>query len=638
MASISRAARRGTAVLAAAAVSCFAAMPAASAVPAPVIVPAADQLITSSSLEWGVRESFRSYIQGPIAQGEWTVTGASADTGGIVTWQGGAGEFDPETGVGSASFSGGVHYTGHWDHFTEGEPALSVEIENPTVEIEGTTGTLYADIEAQSLDQQTMGGTQVALAELSLPGGVDAEEDYVSAVATAALTADGAEAFAGFYESGEELDPLSFSFALAPAPQEQEEVEEPQEGEEPAEETPSAEEAEDEPVEEESAAEEVPAPEEAEPSGSSGSGNAQNSSNNSGSSSSGNSSNNSGNGNSSSSGNNSNNSGSSTGSGNSGGSSSSSNSSNSESNTSNASGSTTSGSSSASSSNTSTPNAAASSSGVSNSGGSSSSAPAAGTAPAESSVLNSSVLPEQEEAVTTEVVCTGGGVSGGTLNWGVRESFRSYIQGGIAQGDWTLNGVSYTGGQYVWSGGAGNFDADAGTGTVGFSGGVHFTGHDGLLDLRIDNPAIQVTGPNSAALMADVVSTTMDGDRIDLTGVTFASISGAIDVGGDTASASGASATLTSEGADAFAGFYEPGEALDPISFTFPLTEECQEVTLGADGQPIAGGSSGGGQLAQTGSTVGDLALGSAALLAVGLTLMVLKRRRHSETVTITAA
>ncbi|GAB3841443.1 hypothetical protein GCM10028800_00160 [Nesterenkonia populi] len=543
------------------AVSGLLAAPAVSAAPVstPVTPPFASQQVADSSLTWGLRDSFRSYIRGPIAQGGWIVEGI-ADDDGILTWSGGAGTVDPEDATGSVSFIGGVRYTGHVGYHQEGEPALSAEFTNPTIEFAGDTGTLYFDVESLDLDENIVGGSQIPLAELDFGAGPEVGEDSLSGTAEATLTAEGAEAFAGLYEAGAPLDAVSFDIALTPIAEE---------------ESPAAEE------------------QQAEESGS-GSTSSGTSSGRSGSSSSNSSS---------------------------AGSTSSSSSSSSSSN-----GSGSNASSNPSSSSTRPAPAPGSSGSGGTSGSSSGTAPSAVSAPAQSP---GSETVQEDEAYTTETVCTASGVSGATMSWGVRESFRSYIQGGIAQGDWSLSGTSYSGGQYVWSGGAGNFDPDAGTGTVGFAGDVRFTGHDGVLDLSISNPAIEVTGPNSAVLTADVLSTSMDGDRIDLTGVTFASISGSITVTGEQISASGASVTLTGAGADAFVGFYEPGETLDPISFTFPLTEECHEVILGADGQPVAG-SSVPGALAQTGASAGDIALGSAALASLGLMLLIMRRSRQS--------
>src|SRR5699024_1989824 len=70
--------------------------------------------VTEGEASWGVKESFRNYIRGPIAGGSWDVDGAIADEAGVVTWSDGAGTIDDADSLsGSISYTGGVHYTGH---------------------------------------------------------------------------------------------------------------------------------------------------------------------------------------------------------------------------------------------------------------------------------------------------------------------------------------------------------------------------------------------------------------------------------------------------------------------------------------------------------------------------------------------
>ncbi|UAJ79755.1 HtaA domain-containing protein [Leifsonia sp. ZF2019] len=197
--------------------------------------------------------------------------------------------------------------------------------------------------------------------------------------------------------------------------------------------------------------------------------------------------------------------------------------------------------------------------------------------------------------------CVARAVGDATLDWGVKTSFRNYISGGIANGSWTLSGVTYAGGQYGWSGGKGSFNPDETRGLVRYSGSVSFTGHDGVLNLVLSNLATRVTSATQATLIADVHSTDMSGNPSDYSGVSFATIA----LGGGTASGStfavdGAATALTADGAKAFAGFYNAGDALDPISFRFPLggEVECDSTTASS--------------LASTGST------GSAAVPLLG--------------------
>ena len=161
-------------------------------------------------------------------------------------------------------------------------------------------------------------------------------------------------------------------------------------------------------------------------------------------------------------------------------------------------------------------------------------------------------------------------VSGGTLSWGLKESFRSYISGSIANGTWeTSEGAEYETPNFQWGGASGNIDPETGTGAVSFTGTVHFTGHDGVLDLTLANPTIEFEGDGKAALLLDAKSTDMEGELAvdeqqewvgDLT------VESEVVPSDDALELADMPAELTNSGAGAFAGFYEAGVELDPVS------------------------------------------------------------------------
>jgi len=217
--------------------------------------------------------------------------------------------------------------------------------------------------------------------------------------------------------------------------------------------------------------------------------------------------------------------------------------------------------------------------------------------------------------------CVANAVSGATLDWGVKTSFRDYISSSIANGSWTLTGVSYSSGAYHWAKGSGAYNGDAAKGTVRYTGTVAFSGHEGLLTLTLKNVRIQVTSATKATLIADVVSSNTSGDKTASTGVAFASIalSGAVSSSSSQLRVTNAPATLTSAGAAAFAGFYPEGTALDPVSFAFPLgaTVECDSST--------------GGGLASTGGDASPmLPLIAGLLLAGGIAIVAVSRKRSA--------
>lgn len=204
--------------------------------------------------------------------------------------------------------------------------------------------------------------------------------------------------------------------------------------------------------------------------------------------------------------------------------------------------------------------------------------------------------------------CIARAVSGASIQWGVKESFRSYVTGPIARG-------SVAGG---WGAGSGAYNPTDDRGRVGFGGSVSYTGHGGQLDLTLSDPRVQVTGASSATLYLTVRSKGFNGaPDVNASGVAFATLS----LPAPTESASrigwsGASATMTAAGAEAFAGFYSAGTALDPVSFSFPLGAQV----------PCDGGTSGSLAATGAGASPAGLWLGF-GMLIVGLAAVVLRRR-----------
>ncbi|MEV6354355.1 HtaA domain-containing protein [Streptomyces hydrogenans] len=168
-------------------------------------------------------------------------------------------------------------------------------------------------------------------------------------------------------------------------------------------------------------------------------------------------------------------------------------------------------------------------------------------------------------------------VQGGRLDWGIKSSFQSYVTGPIAHGSWSLTGGAATvGAQYRFHSAQGSYDPATGAFEAAFSGGVHFTGHrkaDGTneLDLTISRPRIRIQG-GAGTLYADMASKAKGSGRTAVRAqVPLATLGlGGVDMRGGTGPVSLANvpATLTSQGATAFAGYYPAGTPLDPLSLT----------------------------------------------------------------------
>lgn len=163
-----------------------------------------------------------------------------------------------------------------------------------------------------------------------------------------------------------------------------------------------------------------------------------------------------------------------------------------------------------------------------------------------------------------------GTIKSANLGWGVRDSFRNYVRGGIANGSWELNGTSYSSDAFNWSNGTGTFKG--GKGSISFSGSVRFTGHHGILDTTIANPRLEING-NSGTLYATMNSNDSSGKATNYGEVALLKVDlSGLQSSADAVSVNGAATTLTAEGAKAFAGFYEAGKDMAPLSFSRRLT------------------------------------------------------------------
>ena len=236
-----------------------------------------------------------------------------------------------------------------------------------------------------------------------------------------------------------------------------------------------------------------------------------------------------------------------------------------------------------------------------------------------------------------------GKVASADLGWGVRDSFRNYIRGGIANGSWDLNGTTYSNNAFQWAKGTGSFKD--GKGSISFTGSVHFTGHHGILDTTISNPRLEING-KTAVLYATMVGNDMDGKSHNYGEVALLNVNvSGLQVSGDKISISGAGTTITAEGAKAFAGFYEAGKDMAPLSFSASLsdaqpagntanTQATQTVTetvyqgQGCDSLNARGSH---GRLAHTGASGVEVGVASGlASLVAGIGAVLYTRRRKS--------
>ncbi|GAA2804500.1 HtaA domain-containing protein [Streptomyces showdoensis] len=174
-------------------------------------------------------------------------------------------------------------------------------------------------------------------------------------------------------------------------------------------------------------------------------------------------------------------------------------------------------------------------------------------------------------------------VQGGRLDWGIKSSFQGYVTGPVAQGSWSLTGGAATvgSGQFRFHSAQGSYDPSTGAFEAAFSGGVRFLGHreaggGNALDLTVSRPRVRVRD-GRGTLYADMASkakgsgvlttrsrvplATLDLSGIDMRG------------GGSPLALTGVPATLTAQGATAFAGYYPAGTPLDPVALSVDVLE-----------------------------------------------------------------
>ncbi|WP_406714988.1 HtaA domain-containing protein [Trueperella pyogenes] len=172
-------------------------------------------------LNWGVKESFRKYIKG-LAHGDWKLSDGTTgeftfplkDPKGFTP-----GKYD------KLDFGGKVHFTGHGG-------VLDITIADPTVRKVDSRWVLEATLSASTFDHSKIGDIltgkikptkseivtdRIVLATLSDPEITGPEEDQTIRFGSVKITKEGAQKFAGGYEEGKELDPLSITVSTGKA-------------------------------------------------------------------------------------------------------------------------------------------------------------------------------------------------------------------------------------------------------------------------------------------------------------------------------------------------------------------------------------------------------------------------------------
>jgi hypothetical protein len=163
-------------------------------------------------------------------------------------------------------------------------------------------------------------------------------------------------------------------------------------------------------------------------------------------------------------------------------------------------------------------------------------------------------------------------LTGGEVDWGIKQSFREYVKGTTAKGAIEVSGgaTEAADGSYVFPVSTGTYDTTTHGVEVQAIGTVHFTGHAGALDVTFSNPRV-VIGKTSA-IYADVISKTFPGGEVkSYPDAEFALVDASTAkpvFAGEAVTLSQMPTELTAEGEEAFSGFLKAGAALDPLTLT----------------------------------------------------------------------
>ncbi|MFE7033654.1 HtaA domain-containing protein [Streptomyces sp. NPDC057621] len=250
---------------------------------------------------------------------------------------------------------------------------------------------------------------------------------------------------------------------------------------------------------------------------------------------------------------------------------------------------------------------------------------------------------------------TSGRIENGAVDWGVRRTFREYVTGAIAQGEWKLSDGAQDGGAlFRFPEGSGTYDEKKGTLDAAFTGAVRFTGEQGL-DLKLGGIRAKVTDDGKGTLYADVTSADVTSGgkagtdtRKKVPLVTFTAKDLKAEDG--LAQVTEAPAKLTAKGAEAFGGMYKAGTEMDPVSLAVALTAQAELPALpdlgsaesatpeAAAAEPKKAEPKTEAAASESDVPVLPIGLAVASLAAIAAAFLIIRRRRTPQTATATAA
>lgn len=179
----------------------------------------------------------------------------------------------------------------------------------------------------------------------------------------------------------------------------------------------------------------------------------------------------------------------------------------------------------------------------------------------------------------------------GEFRWGVRQSFLSYVEGPIAHGAIEVTApATRDGGVFAFPQTSKDWEADAEPGSAAFGGAIRFTGHDGVLDLTLANPTVEILDPAHATLSVDYRTWNQAAEQWE----TKSSVMAELDLAAGTRSEADGAVTWTEVPAkltpagvkDVFQDYLQEDSELDTVAFTVGADsgEQPVDVREGDDG------------------------------------------------------
>lgn len=173
--------------------------------------------------------------------------------------------------------------------------------------------------------------------------------------------------------------------------------------------------------------------------------------------------------------------------------------------------------------------------------------------------------------LTDETALEAGPVAPG-LRWAIKRSFVNYVFRMPDGGGWATDGASAVEGNVLVYELVGCEATDTGGQRWAFRGDVRFSGHGGVLFVRIADPVLTIVGNNATLSVLDPYQENGNGARIDLVTVELS----LVETADGLMTWTGDPVRLTAAGVKVFNDVYAEGDLFEPLVVHLPPTATNQ--------------------------------------------------------------